>query len=213
MTAAAAGGRLLLLPRSPSSNSPLLLFARTLSTSTATETKVSNRGGAIIPNKLDPTKEIHLPPPDDPVGAQLYQKALYCPATRTLRTSAHVGTDDENGPARGRVGIDIGADADATTTAEEAKGHARNAGLRLLATIHHYLDGDLNRVEQVLHLEGLVNATPDFTSHAKVIDGCSQVLAEAFGKPEGIGTRACFGVGSLGATVACHVQLRISDPS
>jgi len=191
--------------RVSSFSSDSLLFGRTLSTAAAATERVSDLGGAIIPNKLDPTKEIHLPPPEEPVGAQLYQKAVYCPASRTLRTSGHIGTDHENRPARGRIGTDA--------TPEEANVHARNAGLRLLSTIHHYLDGDLSRVEQVLHVEGQVNAPSDFTGHAQVVNGCSQVLAEAFGKPKGIGTRACYGVGSLGATVSCHVQLQISDPS
>ena len=90
--------------------------------------------------------------------------------------------------------------------------HARNSGLRLLATLHDALDGDLGRVEQVLHLKGMVKSTSDFSGHAKVIDGCSEVLAEALGQDAGIGTRECFGVGSLGATVACILEVRVSPP-
>jgi len=55
----------------------------------------------------------------------------------------------------------------------------------------------------------MVKSDASFTKHAKVIDGCSEVLAEAFGPDVGIGTRVCFGAGSLGATVACTVELRI----
>lgn len=166
---------------------------------------VSDRGGAIIQgislSEPEATITIHLPPADDPVGLQLYKKAIYCPVSRILRTSAHVGTDDSNQKADGIVGD--------TVSPEDAKAHARNSGLRLLATIHDFLDGDLDRVEQVLHLNGMVKSTGAFAGHAGVVDGCSEVLAEALGRSSGIGTRACFGVGSLGATVACTIEVRV----
>jgi len=92
---------------------------------------------------------------------------------------------------------------------EEARVHARNAGLRLLATLHHFLDGDLSRVEQVLHLRGMVKADLEFRGMAGVVDGCSEVLVEALGREVGVGTRECFGVGSLGATVFCSLVLRV----
>ena len=163
--------------------------------------KISNRGGAIIAGTSD--LELHLPPADDPVGAQLYKKAIYCPQSGILRTSAHVGSDDHNQKANGVVGD--------TVEPSEAHKHARNSGLRLLATLHQFLDGDLDRIEQVLHLKGMVKATPDFSGHASVIDGCSEVLAQALGPDRGIGTRECFGVGSLGATVACTLEVRLKD--
>jgi hypothetical protein len=138
----------------------------------------------------------------------LYKKAIYCPISKILRTSAHVGSTDDNQKANGIVGGDV--------TPEEARNHARNSGLRLLATIHDFLDGDLGRVEQVLHLRGMVKASTastnsNFAGHAGVIDGCSEVLAEAFGPEMGVGTRECFGVGSLGATVACSLEVRVSE--
>ena len=165
---------------------------------------VSNRGGAIIPG-ISSSTPLHLPPADGPVGLQLYKKAIYCPVSRVIRTSAHVGSDDSNQKADGIVGD--------TVTPEEAKNHARNSGLRILATIHDFLDGDMDRVEQVLHLKGMVKSKASFAGHASVIDGCSEVLAEAFGPDVGVGTRECFGVGSLGATVACTLEVRVSPPT
>ena len=170
------------------------------SSSTAVGT-VSDRGGVILQGV---STALHLPPADDPVGLQLYKKALYCPTSRILRTSAHVGSTDDNQKANGIVGDDV--------TPQEARNHARNSGLRLLATIHDALEGDLDRVEQVLHLKGLVKSTSDFTGHAGVIDGCCEVLVEAFGPDVGIGTRECFGVGSLGATVACVLEVKVRPP-
>jgi hypothetical protein len=204
---------------------------------------ISNRGGAIIPNLLSKSESksgsgsksgmhnIHLPSPDDPVGLQLYKKVIYCPITNILRTSLHIGTDDYNQKVNGIV---VGSktvanddndnnDGRILISSKDANNHARNSGLRLLSSIHHYLNGDLSRVEQILNLTGIVNVgvgsghnenSPTTGSDFKVppygniIDGCSQVLAEAFGPDIGIGTRVCFG-GSIGSTVACYVELRI----
>jgi len=96
---------------------------------------------------------------------------------------------------------------------EDANTCAYNACLRLLATIHHQLDGDLSRVEQVLKLEGMVNAEPNLIGHLDVIDGCSQVFVDAFGIDRGVGMRACFGVGSLGGAVSCNVELQTPPPT
>mmetsp|Transcript_4976 Transcript_4976/g.11058 ORF Transcript_4976/g.11058 Transcript_4976/m.11058 type:complete len:254 (+) Transcript_4976:78-839(+) len=180
----------------------LLVSRKSSSSSSSGPAGVSDRGGAILPGFDDPSATaIHLPRADDPVGMQLYKKAIYCPVSQTLRTSMHVGTTDENTKADGIVG--------ATVTPDQARIYARNSGLRLLATIHQFLDGDLDRVEQVLHLRGMIKSTPEFVGHASVIDGCSDVLREAFGPEIGVGTRECLGVGSLGAAVACTLELRI----
>ena len=160
---------------------------------------VSSRGGAIIKG---PTGiEVHLPVADNPV-APTYRKCLYCPHTHVLRTSTHFGTNDSNDIARGKVG-------DGAMSPEEAKNCARNAGLRLLATIHRFVEGDMSRVEQILKLTGLVNGVPSFEGHGGVINGCSEVLIEALGSDIGVGARSCTGVGSLGACVTCDLEVRV----
>jgi len=186
---------------------PAHLLSRVTRTRLFSSTSISDRGGAIIKGANGAL--IHLPPVEHPVGRQLYKKAIYCPSSQTLRTSAHVGTDDDNIVKRGTVGV---GDANFITP-EDANTYAYNAGLRLLATIHHQLDGDLSRVEQVLKLEGMVNAEPNFIGHLGVIDGCSQVFVDAFGTDRGVGVRACFGVGSLGGAVSCNVELQVRPPA
>jgi len=184
---------------------PIQIVCRVARKRLFSSTSVSDRGGAIIKGANGAL--IHLPPVEGPVGLQLYKKAIYCPSSQTLRTSAHVGTDDDNVVKRGTIGV-----GDDFISPEDANKYAHNAGLRLLATIHHQLDGDLSRVEQVLKLEGMVNAEPNFIGHLGVIDGCSQVLVDAFGKDRGVGVRACFGVGSLGGAVSCNVELQVRPP-
>ena len=80
-----------------------------------------------------------------------------------------------------------------------------------MATLHKALDGDLSRVQQVLKLTGLVNATSDFEQHGWVVNGCSEVLQEAFGKERGTGVRVCAGVGSLTGVATCDLEVRLFE--
>jgi enamine deaminase RidA (YjgF/YER057c/UK114 family) len=99
------------------------------------------------------------------------------------------------------VGRDLDIDA--------ARAAARNVGLTLVSVLKDAL-GDLERVRQVVRVTGLVWAVPEFEQHPRVIDGCSQVLAEIFGD-RGTHARAAFGVASLpfGVPVSidcvCHI--------
>lgn len=85
----------------------------------------------------------------------------------------------------GKVGSDI--------TTEEAAAHARVVALNLLAVLRAEV-GSFDRVVRVVKLLGMVNATPDFTEHSNVINGCSDLLVEVFGAGH---ARSAVGVGSL----------------
>ncbi|MFG1946163.1 hypothetical protein [Nonomuraea sp. NPDC048826] len=52
---------------------------------------------------------------------------------------------------------------------DEARAAARSAALNLLAIVRD-VTGSLDAVRQVLSLQGVVNAAPDFTDHTHVID-------------------------------------------
>ena len=146
---------------------------------------------------------LDLPPADAAVGP--YRKCLLVDGL--LHTSTHFGANTEDTIIKGRVGS--GEDGDVTL--EEAKLLARGAGLRLLATVNHFLDGDLSRVEQVVKLTGLVNGAQDFESHGAVVNGCSELFVEAFGPERGVGARVCSGTGSLGCVVTCDVVLKVRE--
>ncbi|MBF2734983.1 MAG: RidA family protein, partial [Betaproteobacteria bacterium AqS2] len=73
---------------------------------------------------------------------------------------------------RGKAGVEVDL--------EEATRRARLTGINLLAAVRDHC-GDLERVEAVVKLLGMVNAPPDFTKHPLVIDGCSRLLLEVFG--------------------------------
>jgi enamine deaminase RidA (YjgF/YER057c/UK114 family) len=54
---------------------------------------------------------------------------------------------------------------------------------------------------------GMVNCTPDFSEHPKVINGCSELFAELWGPDEGIGARSAVGMGSLPGNIAVEIEV------
>jgi len=94
---------------------------------------------------------------------------------------------------------------------EEAYGHARLVALGLLG-VAKMAAGDLGKIE-VLKVLGMVNAAPDFGSHPKVINGCSDLLVEVLGE-RGRHARSAVGVGSLPnqMTVEIEAVMRILEP-
>lgn len=97
-------------------------------------------------------------------------------------------------------------------SAEEAREHARLAGLNLLAVLQHEL-GSLDRVRRVVKVLGLVNSSPEFVRHPEVIDGCSELLLQVFGPERGAHARSAFGVAALpgGMTVEIEMIVEVGD--
>ena len=81
-------------------------------------------------------------------------------------------------------------------TIEEGNEAARTVAIKVLATLKEAL-GDLDRVKQVVKTLGMVNATPDFADHVKVINGYADLLVDVFGEKAGKGARSAVGMGSL----------------
>jgi enamine deaminase RidA (YjgF/YER057c/UK114 family) len=84
------------------------------------------------------------------------------------------GPRDENGNMlAGKLGAEINI--------EEGYRRARLVGLGLLAAMRDAL-GSLDRVDYIVKLLGMVNATPDFNDPPKVINGCSDLFVDVFGE-------------------------------
>jgi enamine deaminase RidA (YjgF/YER057c/UK114 family) len=96
----------------------------------------------------------------------------------------------------GKVGGDVDTD--------RARDAARSAAINMLATIRDAL-GTLDRVERVLHVNGVVNAIPEFVEHTRVIDAASDVFVAVFGDA-GRHARLAVGVGSLPANMCLEIQ-------
>jgi enamine deaminase RidA (YjgF/YER057c/UK114 family) len=83
------------------------------------------------------------------------------------------GPVDEKGVVlTGKLGAEI--------SVEEGYRRARFVGLGLLSATRSAL-GSLDRVDVIVKLLGMVNATPDFNDSPKVINGCSDLFVEVFG--------------------------------
>lgn len=80
-------------------------------------------------------------------------------------------------------------------TTEEGYLFARSAALDLIAVMRNEL-GSLDRVARVVEVQGFLNAVPEFEDHAKVLNGCSDLLVEVFGE-RGIHARSVLGASSL----------------
>jgi len=98
---------------------------------------------------------------------------------------------------RGKVGRDL--------TLEEARDAARMTGLSILATLQAEL-GDLDRIERIIKVFGMVNAAPGFNQTPAAIDGCSDLLVEIFGEA-GRHTRSAIGVAELPVDIAVEIEL------
>ena len=97
---------------------------------------------------------------------------------------------------------------------EDARAAARLAGINLLYVAQAAL-GTLDRVRNVLTLEGMVNCTPAFTQPSAVIDACSDLMVEVFGSDHGKHVRSAVGQVSLpfDITVEIKVSFEIDAPA
>lgn len=88
---------------------------------------------------------------------------------------------------------------------EEAKEGARMIVLNRLAVIQDEI-GSLDKVKQIVALNGFVNSAPDFIGHPQVINGASELLVEIFGD-RGKHSRTALGVAALPLNVAVEINL------
>ena len=133
-----------------------------------------------------------LPQPNAPV-------ANYVPFVRVgelVHISGQVSLDASGG-VKGVVGDDVDLE-----TAQKA---ARLCGLSLLAQMRAACDGDLDRVVRVVKLNGFVQCGAGFFEIPKVINGCSDLMVEAFGDV-GRHARSAVGVYRLPLNFAVEVD-------
>ena len=135
---------------------------------------------------------VTLPQPNAPI-------ANYVPFVRAgslVHISGQVSLDAEGG-ILGVVGVDIDL--------ERGVAAARLCGINLLAQMKAACDGDLGRVTRVVKLGGFVQAGPDFFDIPKVVNGCSDLMVEAFGDA-GRHARSAVGVYRLPRNFAVEVD-------
>jgi enamine deaminase RidA (YjgF/YER057c/UK114 family) len=135
---------------------------------------------------------LKLPSPPKPF-------ATYATATLhgdLLYTSGH-------GPLRADGSFVLGK-LGATLDVAEGREAARLTGLAILATIRAKL-GSFDRVARIVKVLGMVNATPDFTEHPQVINGCSDLFVQVFGDVA-LAARSAVGTNSLPSGIAVEIE-------
>jgi len=123
----------------------------------------------------------------------------YVNAVRTgdlLFSAGHIPFADDGSVVLGKLGQDLDVEAGYVA--------ARGAALGLLATIREEL-GSLDHVARIVRVYGVVNSTPDFLQHTRVIDGASDLLVEVFGAA-GRHARLAVGVSSLPAGMCLEID-------
>lgn len=88
---------------------------------------------------------------------------------------------------------------------EEAYEGARIIILNRLAVIQEAI-GSLDKVKQIVALNGFVNSAPDFYGHPQVVNGASELLVEIFGE-KGKHSRTALGAAALPLNVAVEINL------
>jgi len=81
---------------------------------------------------------------------------------------------------------------------------AQTSALQHLALLKSYL-GDLTKIKRVVKVLGMVNATPEFDQHPKVINGYSDFMVQIFGE-KGRHARSAVGVSSLPFNLCVEVE-------
>ena len=111
--------------------------------------------------------------------------------------SGHISRAADGKLITGRVGEEL--------TVAQGKDAARQCGLAILASLRQEL-GTLDRVRRVVKVLGMVNCPPGFKDQPQVINGCSELFLDVFGRERGLGARSAVGVASLPSNVAVEVE-------
>jgi enamine deaminase RidA (YjgF/YER057c/UK114 family) len=88
---------------------------------------------------------------------------------------------------------------------EQGQRAARLCFINLLAHLRNACDGDLGRVRRVVRLGGFIASPPDFTQHAAVMNGASDLAVAVFGEA-GRHARSTIGVPALPLDAAVEVE-------
>ncbi len=138
--------------------------------------------------------KLELPPAPKPLG--VYKPLVV--VGNLAYASGHGPVCSDGSLIVGRVGESLSLD--------EGKAAARQVGLTILATLRANL-GTLDKVKRVIKTLGMVNCTPQFLEHPKVINGCSELFGEIWGEDNGIGARSAVGMPVLPGNIPVEIEV------
>ncbi len=143
-----------------------------------------------IEKKLEELRII-LPSPSKSLGS-------YVPVVKAgsfVFLSGVVPVKDGN-IVKGKFGADLNV--------ENGKEIAELCALQIILNLKSAIN-DLDRVKQIVRIEGFVNSTDDFTEQSKVLNAVSDLLVKIFGE-KGKHSRIAIGVNSLPLGAAIEVS-------
>ena len=121
------------------------------------------------------------------------------PVQNLLYLSGTTPRKNGQGYLAGVVGRDL--------TLEQGREAARYAAITMLAAVKYAL-GDLDRVQQVVHMLGFVNSAPGFNDQPRVINGAADLFVELYGA-RGKPTRAAIGCQGLGGGASVEIIVTV----
>lgn len=173
----------------------IIISCNTKTDHTVVETKKET---PVIPADYNPEEKL------EQLGISLTEAsppvANYVNAVRTgnlifLSGKGPLQSNGEN--IEGKIGGDL--------TIEQGYEAARITGVNQLSVLKSEL-GNLNKVVRIVKVLGMVNATPEFSDHPKVINGYSDLMVAVFGE-RGKHARAAVGMGSLPGNIAVEIEM------
>lgn len=118
-----------------------------------------------------------------------------------LYLSGQIPLQDGTPYKTGKLGAEV--------SVKEGQDCARICTINALGWAAKALDGNLDRIIEVVNLRGYVAGTPDFVEQPQVINGASDLLAEIFGR-DGKHCRAVVGAASLPMDVPVEIEFFFS---
>jgi len=97
----------------------------------------------------------------------------------------------------GKLGTDIAV--------ADGQNAARQCAINILAQARTALDGDLERISQMIRITGFVAGPAEFTDHHLVVNGASDLLVDVLGE-RGRHARAAVGMAALPMNASVEVD-------
>ena len=135
---------------------------------------------------------INIPNPPKPVGNYAafskYEKLIFISGQLPITTDGKIIT--------GKVMKDV--------SLEQAQKAAEISVLNALGQLKNACNGDLNKVKNCIRISGYVNCLENFSDHAKVINGASDLIAKIF--PVNLHSRIAIGCNSLPLNACVEIE-------
>jgi len=155
-------------------------------------TKVSSQASAEIEARL---KQLNIQLVEPSVPAANFVKTVR--VNNLVFTSGHGPDKPEGGTYQGRLGADL--------SIEQGQEAARLTGIALLSSLKKEI-GDLSRVKRVVKVLGMVQCTPEFKDHPKVMNAFSDMMVGVFGE-KGKHARSSVGMSALPGNIAIEIEM------